>query len=327
MRFWHKLFGRQTAVEPDPMEEEIRRLDAIEALGPKSGKEAYWRTLHPLVQAYWVCRVDWKHEEELPISAGDASSVFHRWGYPVGSYSFHITARQQELMERYGSIREELWQQSVEADRRFGQIEAEGAREKERAWQAYREHFQMLPPQLQCLAAWELAKRSASPEKSGFGGSWKAEIPAPFSFCGWTAYQDPHWGEMGGVAFRVMKPCFGGRNPLLYYTDDDGWPCAERENLDLALIQQYSSGISKLRVEQRRCKDWNGEEKERRVVLFELDPSAIRESLPLNGNAVSTKDAGEYIFVLPRSGEFYCVLGEVRDGEMIALHRDDFCMK
>ena len=63
------------------------------------------------------------------------------------------------------------------------------------------------------------------------------------------------------------------------------------------------------------------------MVLFEPDPTAVKKTVRLSGEAVSTKILGEYVFVLPRAGEFYCLLGEVRDGEMIPLHKDDFCMK
>lgn len=211
--------------------------------------------------------------------------------------------------------------------RRLAAIEAIAPNSmKQQAWQDYREHYQTLPPQLQCLVAWEIAKRGASQGRSGFHHG-PGSIPFPFSACGWASYQDPRWGAMEGVAFRIKKDCFGDRKPLLYYLDDDGWPCAERENIDLALIQRYSSGISGVRVEQRRCKDWNGDEKEQRVVLFELEPAAIKETVELQGYAVSTKEVGEYVFVLPRCGEFYCVLGEILDGKMIPLHKDDFCMK
>lgn len=56
---------------------------------------------------------------------------------------------------------------------------------------------------------------------------------------------------------------------------------------DLEIIRQYSSGISNVHAEQ----------------------------------------VGRYIFVMPHCGEFYCVLGEIRDGQMIPLHEDDFYMK
>lgn len=211
--------------------------------------------------------------------------------------------------------------------RRLDAIEAEAEQEKKQALQAYWEHYETLSPQMQSLVAWELAKRGASQGRSGFHGGVGGGLPFPFAPIGWASYQDPQWGDMEGVAFRVRKDCFGDRKPLLYYLDDDGWPDAERENMDLAIIQRYSSGISGARVERRCCTDWYGREKEHRVVLFELDPAAVKETVVLSGKAVPTKEVGEYVFVLPRCGEFYCVLGECRVGEMIPLHKDDFCMK
>jgi len=323
MYFWKKLFGKNSARKPDPMEEEIRRLDAIGAITPQPQKEAYWRTLHPLVQAYWVNWINWKYEKDISISASDASSVFYRWGYPTGLSTMGITARQEELMRQYDSCKEQLWQQVGEAKQRFQQMESETAREREQAWEIYWEHYQTLPPQLQYLVNWELAKRGASWGRSGFHGDMgNTEIIFPFSMCGWATYEDPEWhfGRAWGVAFRVTKACFGDRKPLLYYLG----PCEEQK---IEIIRRYSSGLSNVRVEQRRCRNWDGEEGQWPVVLFELDPAAVKETVHLNDNAVPTKEVGEYIFVLPQAGEFNCLLGEVRDGEMIPLHEDDFCMK
>ena len=334
MMFWKKLFRKRTSGQPatppesiESMDDEIRRLDAIDAIDPKTRKEDYWRTLHPLVQAYWIYRVGGEHEDEVPISRSDASSVFHRWGYSVGSYTFQISPRQKELMTRYDSCKEMLWQQCQEADQRFRQIEAEAEENKKQAWQTYWQHYETLPAGLQSLVAWELAKRGASQGRSGFHGGMGVSLPFPFSPCGWASYEEPVWGAAEGVAFRVNRACFGDRKPLLYYLDDDNWPSEDREKEYLAIIERYSSGISGVRAERRRCRGWDGEEKERRVVLFEPDPTAVKKTVRLSGEAVSTKILGEYVFVLPRAGEFYCLLGEVRDGEMIPLHKDDFCMK
>lgn len=329
MKFWNFLFKKPTsakpAVQPGLMEE-IRRLDALDAIDAQSRKVEYWRTLHPLLQAYLLYRVNWAHQDEVPISAADARSIFSRWGYPAGSYSADITPVQKEWMDRCDSQKEMLWQQSKEAEKRFLQIEAETGREKEAAWETYRAHFETLSPDLQSRVGWELAKRGASRGTSGFhGGNYGS--PFPFSVLGWASYRDPEWGDTEGVAFGIRKACFGDRDPVLFYLDDDGWPKEFREKKALAIIEEYSSGISNIRVERRRCKDWHGEEKEQRVLLFSLDPAAVKKNVVLSGKPVPAKDVGEYVFVLPRCGEFYCLLGEELDGEMIPLHRDDFCMK
>lgn len=331
MSFANKLFGSNTfiipAAQPASLDGEIRILDAIEAIDPAPWKIAYWRTLHPLVQACLLYRASRELEADISISSSDASSVFYRWGYPVGCYTAGMTAQQEELMAQYASCKEALWQQKQEAEQRFRRIDAKVKSEKDQAWQAYWEHYETLPSSLKPLVAWELAKRGLSQMRSGFHSGWKVTPPFPVWPCGWTSYQDPKWGAMDGVAFRIEKSCFGDRKPLLYYLDDDSWPGADREDTDLALIREYSSGISGVRVERRKCRGWDNGEREQRVVLFELDPAAVKQTVNLRGETVSTKEAGEYLFVLPRCGEFYCVLGEVRDGVMIPLHKDDFCMK
>lgn len=325
MNFWKKLMNK---IAPDPMDAEIRRLDAIAAISPEAEKAAYWKTLHPLVQAMWKYLVDCGQSTELPIEPSDASSVFYRWGYPSHLGTLGISPLQEELMQKYDHCKEELWQQYKAAEAHFRQLEDESNRKREQAWQRYWKHYQTLPAQLQSLVAWELAKRGASWGRSGFHGDiFQPDIPFPFSMCGWATYQDPRWhhGDAWGVAFRINKNCFGGRKPLLYYMDDDNWP---EVLMDELLILQNSSGITGVRTEQRRCPGlWSKEEKEHRVVLFELDPTAIQETVGLGGSQVPTREVGEYIFVLPRAGEFNCRLGEIRDGEMIPLHNDDFCMK
>lgn len=64
-----------------------------------------------------------------------------------------------------------------------------------------------------------------------------------------------------------------------------------------------------------------------RVMVFELDTAAVKPYVTLSNKQVSTSELGEYIFALPRCGEFFCDLGEIRDGELIHLHRDNYCMK
>ena len=329
MQFWKTLFGKKTPgkrlTPATPMDEEIRRLDVMEAIDPKATYKEYWRTLHPLVQACHLSRVGWEHEKELSFTASDGYNVFYCWENSVDTY---MTDHQKELMGQYDSIRECLLQQKKEAEQRFAQIEGEFEEKRKQAWQDYWAHYETLSPQMQALVAWELARRGASQGMSGFHGMAPG-LPFPFHACGWSTCQDPRWksGETWGAAFRVNRDCFGDRKPLLYYLDGDNWPWAEGTSTDLEIIRQYSSGITGVHVENRWCKSWDGKEGSRQVVLFELDPAAVKKSVRLSGKDVPTADVGEYIFVLPRAGEFNCLLGEVRDGELIPLHHDSFCMK
>lgn len=201
----------------------------------------------------------------------------------------------------------------------------EKASDVREAMKGWRQHFDTLPPQLRSRVCWELARRGASRGRSGFHGMG-GNKEMPFSFCGWADYRDPEWGETQGVGFRINRACFGDRPPVLYYLDDDNWPGEGREK-KLDLIRRYSSGIVRVRTEQRVCKNWSGKEAECRVVLFELSRAAVKRTVMLEGKKCPTAQVGEYIFVLPRCGEFYCLLGEERDGELIPLHRDDYCMK
>jgi len=309
-------------------EEEIKRVDEIEAISPIQRNREYLLTLHPLVRACYLYTLRFESEPESEISTSDALSVFHHWGYPSGSYTFKKTERQEELIRMYESQKEELWRQKEEAANRFLQIHKESEAERERAWEEYFERYRTLPESIKPFAAYGLAKCNASSKRNDLTSKLGRHcVSLPFSFCGYTTYEHPKWGESYGVAFRINTECFGDRTPLLYYLDDDNWPESSFDDTPIESLLELSSGIASVRTEGHVCKGWDGKEKERCVVLFELDPSAIKKEINLNGTVVSTEKAGEYILVVPRSGEFYCLLGEVLNGEMIPLQKDDFCMK
>lgn len=161
----------------------------------------------------------------------------------------------------------------------------------------------------------------------GFGGS------GAIAACGWADYMEKsRYGEnlhhMQGVAFRIHRECFPDGPVRLFYLDEDDFGSRGEEKI-LQLIRQYSSGISNVHTERRLCQGWHDYKdiRERTLIVFDLDADAIHHTVILSGQHVLTKDAGSYIFVLPRCGEFYCVLGEIRDEKLIPLHKDDFCMK
>lgn len=320
MNYWKTLFKK-----PDPMAKEISMLEALDAISAQPQKEAYWWTLHPLVQAYCQYLVGWEHENELPFTVFDARKLFTHWGYPAGDHS-PLSPQQEELAAWLEPQKDALWHQVQEAERRLREMDDEAEKKREEGWKRYWAHYETLPQSTKSLVLWELAKRGASRGRSGFHGDFFKTDPFPFTVCGWATYPDPRWtfGDAWGVAFRINKACFGSRKPLLYYLDDDNWPW---EELDLELMRKYSSGIANVRAERRRCVGWGGEEGMRQVVLFELDRAAVKETVSLGGKNVPTREVGDYILVLPRAGEFYCLLGEVRDGAMIPLRKDDFCMK
>ena len=194
-----------------------------------------------------------------------------------------------------------------------------------KSWECFRRHFTTLPSRAQKKAAYEAARLGESRGTSGFHG-FGTSVPYPFRVCGWakTNIED-------GVAFQIEAGCFSSKTPLLYYWDDDGWPCYKEDWLSykkeeaIAEILRCSSGITDVRVETRTV-DFKQKKRERQCVLFRLDRKKIKKTVMLD-DEVETKKLGGYVFVLPRCGEFNCVLGEIVDDEMIPLHYDDFCMK
>ena len=198
--------------------------------------------------------------------------------------------------------------------------------EDSQAWEEYWTHYENLPSKLQKQISYELAKRGYSKGMSGFHYKWVLpKLIFPFRMCGWADYAHPEWVgyRAQGVAFRIEEGCFEGRQAQLYYLDEDGFPAdtsgePELQQKMIQVIQEYSSGIADVHVEERSGK---------KLLLFRLEPAAVKETVSLSKKGVPTDQVGKYIFVLPRSGEFNCELGEIRDGEMIRLHKDNFCMK
>lgn len=195
-------------------------------------------------------------------------------------------------------------------------------------WQTFREELKALPENIRNRMAYECAKAECSRGTSGFHGMANSGV---IHVCGWADYSCFRWGEIRdeqGVAFCIRRECFPEGPARIYYLDDDHFGRKDEETI-LQLIRQYSSGISNVHVEHRLCRGWNDHdgEKEQTLIVFDLDERAFHHTVVLSGRPVRTKDLGGYIFVLPRAGEFYCVLGEIRDDALIPLHKDDFCMK
>ena len=178
---------------------------------------------------------------------------------------------------------------------------------------------------------YEECKNEPTSGRSGFH-AWGGDCGV-FSFCGWF-YSDDEYG----VAFRINKDCFGERDPLLYYMDDDyfgelnEWG-KNRIKKMREIIESHSSGLADIRIveyeekEEFRFRGRRYEPEKVTMFQFRLDSSKIRETVDIGGNPVSTYDVGEYIFILPRAGEFFIELGEIENGKRIPLHYDDFCMK
>ena len=55
--------------------------------------------------------------------------------------------------------------------------------------------------------------------------------------------------------------------------------------------------------------------------------SLYQPKLDILYDGVAKKAQPDYVFTWPGAGEFWCTLGEVVDGRLVPMHRDDFCMK
>lgn len=202
------------------------------------------------------------------------------------------------------------------------QIENRWKRELETFRKDYGDHLKTLPADDLPLVGYEVGKAGLSQGHSGFHG-FGVNPMVPFQACGWADYDDPNWEGAQGVGFRINRQCFGGRDALLYYFDDDRFPAEDQTEWILSVIRQCSSGIACVRVDSVV----DGKGFAHRAILFRLDAGAIRKTVSLSGQEVATEVLGGYVFVLPRAGEFYCQLGEIVDGRAVPLHIDDFCMK
>lgn len=189
------------------------------------------------------------------------------------------------------------------------------------------------PESSEAVKLYKECRKNPSSGMSGFHG-FGSSGELPFSTCGWATFD----GEWGGVAFRINRDCFDGRDAVLYYMDDDFFgdlPDYLMEWLKKVCnrIEKYSSGLTDVQIcEQTEQNDFmfRGHlQHPTRVttIRFRLDSSKIKETVEISEKPVPTSELGEYIFVLPRAGEFYIELGEIVDGKRVPLHYDDFCMK
>lgn len=317
------------------VEAEKSRIDAIEALDPRKRCYEYWLTLHPVVRGVTLHYAGWEHEKECVIEPGCARQLFHEWKHSLGVYhAGGMTGEEKRLKQAYDGEKEEIWQQYCEAKTTFEKIAADAENAKRKAWAEYREHMQTLPEPVQKRVSYEIARRGYTWSQNSLYPKWW-----PFAHVGWASYMDPDqkWqdGYSEGVAIGIEAGCFDSERPTLYYQDDDEWPRGWGEHSEemveklLGFIRQYSSGIANVRVEERPAMGWDKRNgiRTRRMVVFELDPDAVKKTVWLSREHVPTEKTGRFVFVLPRAGEFYCTMGEIRHGEAVTLVRDDFCMK
>lgn len=228
--------------------------------------------------------------------------------------------RWQELRGQYVTAQSELYEISKRHQRRI-EIDVDNAIRAE--WAEYWQHHSALEPALQKRLGYEVARRGYSRGQSGFHGLCSSGWQMPFGFCGWATCAPECYSE--GVAFRIDRECFPDGPVTLYYMDDDHWP--GQDEAMLKHIQRLSSGISNLRIEESSVTHKETKYIKYSALVFDLDSNAVKPTVLLGRKPVPTEELGGYVLVIPRAGEFFPELGEIRSGERIPLHRDDFCMK
>ncbi len=148
-------------------------------------------------------------------------------------------------------------------------------------------------------------------------------LKRPFSFCGWAgAHNDL------GPAYQINMEAFHGKNVKLFYTDDDIEAYPEEAEYLAGQIEKESSGISGVRTE--KLGNFQVEEKhmgEKWGIVFTLSANAVKDRVSLNSRPATTDETGGYVFVLPKAGEFNCMLGHCQSGICCILSKDMYCMK
>lgn len=268
-----------------------------------------------------------EQQSPVEITAGMAGRILRFLGpYPVSVYSGTVPVKPDEedrqLIARYGKDHQKAWQLYLEHEERIKAVKQEGEAAQQAAVDEYKKHFDALTEAQRPLALYACARQFPPQGRSGFHFMSASAAAWPFACYAWARTEPVH-----GVAFCINRACFAKRDPLLFFAYDycpdipRGLPLAEAdaapENHWLtkvwSTIEGYSSGI---RVEGL----WG------RVVLFRLDEENIRK-LDIFYGYPDMGTSPDYVFTWPGAGEFACALGEVVDGKLVPLHRDDFVMK
>ncbi len=178
--------------------------------------------------------------------------------------------------------------------------------------------------------------------ESGFGDTYSAygqysieafrhhrgNIPymrLPLRFIGWGGEHN----EIG-PAYEIDRSCYTGAAPQLFYTDDDIREDPDATATLARYIGQASSGITEVQAARiMQLRTMNGDISTAHwCVTFRLANTA-RKEIAVNGKAVSP-EVDKAVFLLPKAGEFDCVLGEIVNGEpdnAFVLARHSYCMK
>ena len=199
------------------------------------------------------------------------------------------------------------------------------------------EKMMLLPEEVQCALGFMrcLLESSAGGAYSAYGRycvdtmrSRMGKVPMmrfPLSFIGWGGKHN----EIG-PAYEMDRACLSGKDSRFFYTDEDILDSADTVERLAHSVAQASSGIADVRCEKlEELRTMNGDIRSPHwCVTFRMDDAAAREIF-VNGQPVKP-ESGKAIFILPKAGEFDCLLGEVVDGDpdnAFILARHQYCMK
>lgn len=197
----------------------------------------------------------------------------------------------------------------------------------------YMEMYEALPDEVQCALGYMRCLLESS-----MGGTYSAygrycmdimdQVPLmrlPLRFFGWGGEHN----EIG-PAYEIDGSCGIGAASKIFYTDDEIRGDRDAAEELARGVLQVSSGIADVRAEQlEQLRTMGGEVGAAHwCVTFRLDDSALTE-VAVNGQHAKPED-GKAFFILPKTGEFDCMLGEVVGGDSdntFILAKHNYCMK
>lgn len=221
-------------------------------------------------------------------------------------------------------------QQAQEMIKRL--LAAESIEEKE----AYMADYLQKPEDMQCALGYMrcLIESSFAEAYSVYGrycmeGFERRRVPPmrlPLRFIGWAG---PH--NDIGPAYEIDSACLSGADSRIFYTDDDIQYRPESTEWLAEAVAQQSSGIVDLRSEMLQSLDTIEGPETGMIsgVSFRLSKAASRK-ITVNQQEMECGEHSGAIFVLPKAGEFTCMLGEMLDGDPTAcviLAKHMYCMK
>ena len=221
-------------------------------------------------------------------------------------------------------------QQSKEMIERL--LAAESIEEKD----AYMTDYLQKPEDMQCALGYmrcliesSFAKAYSAYSRYCMEGFERRRVPPmrlPLRFIGWAGSHNDI-----GPAYEIDSACLSGADSRIFYIDDDIQNHPESAEWLAKDIAQQSSGIEDVHAETLNSL-YTLEGPETGMITgvsFRLSETA-RRNITVNHREMECGEHGGEIFVLPKAGEFTCMLGEMLGGDPTAcviLAKHMYCMK